>query len=332
MAIIILCVKRRGGQFPLRRAVKKSPNHTESKSLSSTAAADDLEYYARALEDSGEYRVLRRLTARPPLPVSAGIATRRGLFVDVETTGLDPTRHEIIELAMVPFVYGLDGVIYSVEEPFHRLRQPSQPIPAEITALTGIDDAMVANRAIDPSEVTAFAAEAVLIIAHNAAFDRRFLERFCSSFTTTAWACSMTQVDWSNEGHEGLKLSYLATGAGFFYDRHRASHDCMAALELLARPLHKSGRLALTELLERARIPTWRIWAENSPFELKDDLKARGYRWNGDGNGTPRAWYIDVVEELRETELEYLKNEIYKREIKLPIIRIDAYNRFSERV
>lgn len=276
--------------------------------------------------------MLRRLMARSPLPIPDGMATRRGLFVDVETTGLDPIRDEIIELAMVPFVYGLDGHIYAVEEPFNRLRQPSQPIPAEITALTGIDDSMVANQTIDPFEVTAFAARAVLIIAHNAAFDRRFLERFCSSFSTTAWACSMTQVDWTKEGHEGLKLSYLATGAGFFYDRHRASNDCLAALELLAQPLHRSGRPALTELLERARIPTWRIWAENSPFDLKDDLKARGYRWNGDGNGTPRAWYIDVVDEQRETELEYLKREIYRREIELPIFRIDAYNRFSERV
>jgi hypothetical protein len=36
----------------------------------------------------------------------------------------------------------------------------------------------------------------------------------------------------------------------------------------------------------------------------------------------PRAWYIDVADELRETELEYLKNEFYRREIKLPICRI----------
>jgi DNA polymerase-3 subunit epsilon len=301
-------------------------------SLSSPAATDDLERYARLLEASDEFRVLRRLAKRTPAPIPDGVATRRGLFVDVETTGLDPARHEIIELAMVPFLYGLDGQIYAVEEPFRRLRQPSHPIPAEITALTGIDDAMVAGAAIDPLEVAAFAAEAVLIVAHNAAFDRRFLERFCDTFTTSAWACSMTQVDWVSEGHEGLKLSYLATSAGFFYDRHRATHDCLAALELLARPLTRSGRPALVELLERARIPTWRIWAENAPFDMKDELKGRGYRWNGDANGKPRAWYFDVVDAKREAELDFLKNEIYRREITLPMSRIDAYNRFSERI
>lgn len=260
-----------------------------------------------------------------------GVSTRRGLFVDVETTGLDPSRHEIIELAMVPFSYGLDGQIYSVGEPFHRLRQPSHPIPSEITSLTGIDDAMVAGATINPLEVTAFAAEAALIVAHNAEFDRRFLERFCKSFEAKPWGCSMTQVDWIDEGYEGLKLAYLATGAGFFYDRHRASHDCFAALELLSRPLPKSRRLALAQLLEQARAVTWRIWAENSPFDQKDSLKARGYRWNGEGTGTLRAWYVDVADGLREVELEYLKREIYRRDINLTTRRIDAYNRFSER-
>jgi DNA polymerase-3 subunit epsilon len=299
--------------------------------LNTIRSPDDLESLACTLEASGEYRILRRLGKREVSLVPEGVATRQGLFVDVETTGLDPSRHEIIELAMVPFSYGLEGQIYSVGEPFQRLRQPSHRIPSEITALTGIDDVMVAGATIDPIEVTAFAAEAALVIAHNAEFDRRFLERFCESFETKAWGCSMTQVDWTDEGHEGLKLAYLTAGAGFFYDRHRASHDCLAALELLSRPLPKSRRTALAQLLERARAPTWRIWAESSPFDLKDSLKARGYRWNGEGKGTPRAWYVDVADGQREAELEYLKNEIYHRDINLTARRIDAYNRFSER-
>ena len=89
-------------------------------------------------------------------------------------------------------------------------------------------------------------------------------------------------------------------GAGFFYERHRAKHDCIAAIELLATPLPKAGVPAMAKLLERARRPNWRIWAENSPFELKDQLKARGYRWNGDGTRNPRAWYIDVDDEAIE--------------------------------
>lgn len=293
---------------------------------------EDLEAMAAILERSGAFRVQRKLapcvTRMPP----ANIPTRFGLFVDTETTGLDHTHDEIIELAMVPFTYGMDGEIYEVGAAFEQLRQPSKPIPPEITALTGITDAMVEGHAMEPRNITAFAAPAALVIAHNAVFDRRFLERYCEVFTTKPWACSMTEIDWTAEGYEGTKLAYLAAGAGFFYERHRAKHDCLAAIELLARRHTGTGRTGLQQLLERARTPSWRIWAENAPFDLKDVLKRRGYRWNGEGIGGPRAWYIDVPAEQKDAELHFLKHEIYQDEIELLTRRIDAYDRFSARV
>lgn len=291
-----------------------------------------LEAAAALLERSQDYRVLRRLQPRAPVTAIPEQDIRLGLFVDVETTGLDPSHDEIIELAMVPFRYSLDGIIVDVGEPFDRLREPSAPIPASITALTGITDAMVAGRRINQEEVTQFALSAAVVIAHNAAFDRRFLERFCPSFSFKPWACSMSEIDWAAEGFEGTKLAYLAVGCGFFYDRHRAANDCLAAVEVLSRALPKSGVNALAHLLARARLPTWRIWAEGSPFEFKDQLKSRGYRWNGEENGRSRAWYIDFADEQREAELAFLKKEIYQRDVDLKSSRITAYERFSERV
>lgn len=55
---------------------------------------------AQRLKASGDYRVLRRLGPRPTRAAAPGAVTRLGLFVDVETTGLDRARDEIIELAM----------------------------------------------------------------------------------------------------------------------------------------------------------------------------------------------------------------------------------------
>jgi DNA polymerase III subunit epsilon len=291
----------------------------------------ELEAMAATLNASGQYRVLRRLEPRRVIERPDGSETRIGLFLDVETTGLDPAKDEVIELAMVPFTYALDGRIFEVHDAFQKFRQPDKPIPPEIAVLTGITDEMVAGQSIDFAEVSRFASGAALIIAHHAAFDRRFVERLSDVFVNKAWACSMTQIDWNAEGYEGIKLAYLLMAAGLFHDRHRAVHDCIASIELLATPLPKTGATAMAKLLERARRPTWRIWAENSPFELRQILKSRGYRWNGEENGNPRAWYIDVDEDIREKELAYLRSDIYQRDINLLVRKITAYERFSDR-
>lgn len=289
------------------------------------------ESLARALEATGDYRILRRLRPRPSIPVPEGTKTRLGIFLDFETTGLDPARDEIIEIGMVPFTFAPDGRVFGTGEPFSRLRQPSIPIPPEVTAITGITDEMVAGKTVDPAEVASFVAPAALVAAHNAAFDRKFAERFSDVFNTKPWACSMTQVPWKEEGFEGTRLGYLLAGCGLFHDAHRAVDDCVAGVEVLARPLPKSGVPAMARMLEEARKATCRIWAENSPFDMKDILKARGYRWNGDANGKPKAWHVDVPEDRLEAELAFLRTEVYRRDADLFVQRVDAYDRFSDR-
>ena len=291
----------------------------------------ELEKLAAILEESGDYRVLRRLKSQVAITAPAGAHDRLGLLVDVETTGLDPEKDEVIELAMLPFRYSLRGAVIEVLDPFDQLRQPSIPIPPGVTALTGITDEMVAGQQLNPEDVSEFAAPADLVVAHNAAFDRRFLERLCPVFCTMPWACSMTEIDWSAEGIEGTKLAYLAAVYGFFFDRHRAVNDCLAAVELLSRSLPRSGITGLASLLTRARQTTWRIWAVNSPFELKELMKARGYRWNGQENSHPKAWYIDVTDDQKDAELDYLWREIYKRKVDLDVTRITALDRYSDR-
>ena len=295
-------------------------------------STEEFDRMIEALHLTGRFRVLRKLETCLTAPHDAAIERRRGLFVDVETTGLDHGRDEVIELAMIPFTYGIDGRIFEVGEAFHGYRQPTIPIPPKITELTGIDDAMVAGHALDVAAIDARVGEVDLVLAHNAAFDRKFLERLSETFVRKPWACSMSQVDWNAEGFEGTKLGYLAMGAGFFYDRHRATNDCLAALHLLSLDLPKSRRPALAQLLERARRPSWRIWAENAPYDFKDILKARGYRWNGEVNGFPRAWYRDVEDDQRDAEIDYLRSEIYqKRDFEPHVRKVSAFERFSVR-
>jgi DNA polymerase-3 subunit epsilon len=197
--------------------------------------------------------------------------------------------------------------------------------------LTGISSADVAGRTIDPEAVSRFAGSD-LIVAHNAEFDRRFMERFCPDLAGNPWACSMTEIAWRDHGHETSKLAFLAAGSGFYYERHRAVHDCHATIELLRRPLGELGESALKILLASARRKTVRCWAENAPFEKKDELKSRGYRWNADTSVQPRGWWIDVGESDLSAELVYLKSVIYQSEVQIRTAAITAFNRHSGRL
>ncbi|GAN69173.1 3'-5' exonuclease [Acetobacter orleanensis] len=291
-----------------------------------------LENLARTLEHSGDYRVLRRLQSHWLEGMPEGRRVRKGLFLDLETTGLDPALDEIIEIGMVPFAFTLEGRLLGVLPAFSRLREPSVPVPARVTELTGLTQEQLAGHSIAPEDVADFAADASLVIAHNAAFDRPFIEAFCPAFAQKPWACSMADVPWENAGFEGRKLGYLATQAGFFFEGHRATDDCLASLALLGYGGFPEGRTALSYLLDRARAVWVRVWATQAPFESKDALKARGYRWNDGMDGRPKAWFIDLPPEKREEEEAFLRDEIYRRDVDLTVSEIKATDRFTSRV
>lgn len=294
--------------------------------------ASDLAAMAEALSRSTDYRVLRRLVPRPTSMPPSGQETKIGILLDTETTGLDHSTHEIIELGMVKFDYTPDGRIVGVRDTFSAFNEPSAPIPPEVTALTAITDGIVAGHRIDEAAVNAFVEGAVITIAHNSGFDRKFAERYWPAFEGVAWGCSATEIDWRGHGFAGAQLGYLLNGAGFFHQAHRAVDDCHALLEVLNFTLPTTGVPALAALLENARKPTVRIWAEQSPFELKDSLKRRGYRWNDGSDGRPKSWHIDVCETALDEELTFLRTEIYLRHVEPRLQTLTAFTRFSSRV
>jgi DNA polymerase-3 subunit epsilon len=128
-----------------------------------------------------------------------GRVTKTGILLDVETTGLNTAQDEIIELAMVKFDYLSDDRIARVTDVFSSFNEPQNPIPAEIIELTGITDEMVLGHRIDQEAVSAFASDAMIIVAHNANFDRKFAERYWRLFERKPWACSATEIDWRRQ-------------------------------------------------------------------------------------------------------------------------------------
>ena len=257
-------------------------------------------------------------------------ATRKSvaLFLDTETTGFDVDRDRIIELAVVAFEHDQAGNVYRVLRAGSQLEDPGRPLPPQVTAITGLTDADVAGQRISEEEVEALIGDARLVIAHNAAFDRPFVERRLPRFAELDWACSISDVGWRELGFGSSSMEFLAYKHGFFFEGHRALIDCRAGLEVLASRANGSGRTAMALLQENARRNSVRLWAEGSPFDRKDLLKERRYRWNPEA----RAWWTEVPEEEHEAELEWLAANVYGRRRPLPYFVVTARERYSRRV
>lgn len=289
----------------------------------------DTEQYAAALAEHPDFRVLRRLVPRTEFRPADGRTLARGIIIDTETTGLVAGQDKIIELAMLAFDYDAEtGEVFRVTDTYNGFEDPGEPIAPESTAVHGITDEMVAGQHFDDGRIAAFVAGADIVIAHNARFDRQFLEVRLPLFASHAWGCSFAQVDWTAGGIASAKLEFIAYRLGFFYDAHRALTDCMALLEALQAPMPGNQQRALASILQRYRKEDFRVWARGSRFDTKDALKARGYRWEGD----EKCWYRIVDDAGLALELDWLKAAVYNgRPSEIEIEAFDAVVRFSAR-
>ncbi|WP_425406856.1 3'-5' exonuclease [Hwanghaeella sp.] len=284
---------------------------------------------AALLDADPDFRVLRRLEVSL-IPVSPpGEMTRRAVFLDTETTGTDVLQDQVIELAMVAFDYDpASGAVHKVyeEEAFNRFRDPGRPIPPEATRVNNITDDMVAGQTISDEEVEAFLEGVGLVIAHSASFDRPMVEKTWPVFQGLNWACSIEDLGWKERGFASNSLEYLVMKQGYFFEGHRAKIDCLAGIAVLAATL-PTGEKVLAGLLDSARKARTLVRAVNSPFETKDILRARGYRWDA----ADRVWWT-LTEDL-EAEQAWLADHVYGGRLPpLPLAPVRADNRFSLRV
>ena len=265
--------------------------------------------------DASETRTLHPLAFPARLLDPGAAELRRGLYVDCETTGFSPEHDAVIELALLPFTYTLAGTVVEVlddEAQAHR-NDPGRPLPAEITHLTGLTDDDVRGERIDVEAASALIERSGLIVAHNARFDRPFVERVLPAARARPWACTRAEVGWIAEGFASQALHCLLCAYGVFArDRHRALADCEAGVWLLAQRLPVSGDSVLAAMRRRALTPTVRLWAIRAPFASKEALRARGYRWMPEmRDGIERSWWTDVEPDGVESELAWLLEAVH---------------------
>jgi DNA polymerase-3 subunit epsilon len=315
---------------PSPAAVSVASALAPSPELQTTAPAV-LESWAQSLEAHPDYRVIRRLQPRLLWPAPAGQKTLQVVVLDTETTGLNHTKDKIIEMALLRVEVDLStGLPVGAVEVFDELEDPGMPIPKEAMAITGITDQDVAGKRLDEGRIAALMDGVDVVIAHNAGFDRPFCEARLPLFRNVAWACSFADLDWKAQGRSSSKLEALAQGLGLFYDAHRAEMDCHALLAVLAAPLPNTPEsTAMAGLLASAQTPFFRLQATGAPFDAKDLLKARAYRWSAE----LRVWHTRLSDEAAlEAECAWLKAEVYgQRSASVMVEKVDALSKYAAR-
>lgn len=230
------------------------------------------------------------------------------VIVDVETTGLEAETDRIIELGLVRASYSPSAKrLTTIHDAYSRYEDPGRPIPELITRITGITDDDVAGRHIDDAWVGMMMAGDPLVLAHNAPFDCGFLEARFPAFDGQRWGCTASEIPWSELGFESRKLEYLLLKHNSFYEGHRASIDCLATAWLLA--LRPDG---FAQLLDNVAQQTVVVRAFGAPFEVKDLLKARGYRWHPGDAGSNKCWWCEIPETSLAAEREFLDATYYQ--------------------
>lgn len=156
-----------------------------------------------------------------------------GTFIcfDIETTGLSANRDKITEIGAVKVENG------QITDTFSTFANPGMPIPAKITELTGITDAMVKDAPSQSEAVSAFlefAGDNVLV-AHNAPFDTSFIRKACENMNREYDYTSIDTVAISRAILTDIKNCKLDTVAKYLrlgdFNHHRATDDA----EMLAR-------------------------------------------------------------------------------------------------
>ena len=151
------------------------------------------------------------------------------VVVDTETTGLDPSRDQLIEIAAC-ILRGPEVV-----EHFQTFVNPGRPIPAEITELTGITQEDV-DGAPDPSlavELFATWADGRDLVAHNASFDKGVIMRQAQPGSITGrWMDSLALSRIVLPRMRGHRLADLSRAFGLHASTHRATDDVEATAGL----------------------------------------------------------------------------------------------------
>jgi DNA polymerase-3 subunit epsilon/CBS domain-containing protein len=175
------------------------------------------------------------------------------VVIDTETTGLDPAKARIVEVAGVRIAGGVLGSAAS----FRRLVKPDQPIPKASTAIHRIDDAVVADaspfREVWP-ELSDYIGQ-TLVVGHSLGFDLAVLKHECRR-AGLPWhrprsLCTALLAQAAAPNLAGYSLDQLAAWLGVeVTSRHSALADATVTAKVFLALIPKLRAVGIRTLAE----------------------------------------------------------------------------------
>lgn len=218
----------------------------------------------------------------PPLSVRSDatlVAPATLLILDTETTGLEPTSAQCIEVGAVLFHVPQRAVLSQVSFLLPAQTNPAEAVNGIAAAVTRLPQPWQAG--LQHFEALLAAADAVL--AHNAAFDAQWFGRDPLPPIHKPWICSMDDIRWPAERQLRAAPSVrdLALAYGVpVWAAHRALTDCTYLVQVFERCTN------LEELLVTALEPRL-LFRANLSYAERHRAKEAGFRWNDPVRG---AW------------------------------------------
>ncbi|MFZ4768742.1 MAG: exonuclease domain-containing protein [Ferruginibacter sp.] len=178
-------------------------------------------------------------------------------IVDIETTGGHASGNGITEIAVCIH----DGT--RIVETFHSLVNPNQNIPIYITALTGINNAMVASapRFEDIAEKIHLLLDDQIFVAHNVNFDYSFVKHQLKNSGYELNSKKLCTVRLGRKVFPGLpsySLGNLCRSLDVAIEnRHRAMGDAKATVILFEKMLDEGAQEHIDKMLKKTSAEQW---------------------------------------------------------------------------
>jgi DNA polymerase III subunit epsilon len=220
-------------------------------------------------------------------------------ILDLETTGLDPEKDEVIEIGAILYSVKHQTVLQQASTLFPVKENPQEHINKISVCASNVSESVDLIRNEVSSLFSGMFSWSNYLIAHNAAFDKQWrtgIHEIDFWFQENPWLCTLNDFIWPrNSKPSNLITTALNHGIGVT-KAHRALSDCQLIAELFDRTEDLQG--LFEREIARSNEPRYLVIAQVD-YDSRQLAKDFNFYWEFYKDTPKKVWQ----KELRESDL-----------------------------